>query len=83
MDGKNELILWKLSSIEMKILIDITCILNWIQIQLEKKKDVNWWRKYGKFVCDYGVEILFLKKFKFKKTSFHASFWKWARQISG
>jgi hypothetical protein len=50
---------------------------------LEKKKDVNWWRKYGKFVCDYGVEILFLKKFKFKKTSFHASFWKWARQISG
>jgi hypothetical protein len=30
-DEKNELILWKLSSIWMKILNDITCNFNWIE----------------------------------------------------
>jgi hypothetical protein len=34
-DGNTELILWKLSYIWMKILNDITCNLNWIQIQLK------------------------------------------------
>jgi hypothetical protein len=37
-DGKTEFILWILSYIWMKILNDITCNLNWIQIQLKGNK---------------------------------------------
>jgi hypothetical protein len=34
-----------------------------------KKRDVNWWRKYWKFVCDYGVEIVRKKKMQIQKDS--------------
>jgi len=61
---KNELILWKLSSIQMKILNDITYNLNWIdkfQIELnsnfiEKKRNANLWERYSKYAHEYGVE---------------------------
>jgi hypothetical protein len=44
---KNELILWKLSSIQMKILNDIEYYLNWVELNsnsIEYKRDVNWVR---------------------------------------
>jgi hypothetical protein len=46
-----KMILWKLNSIWMEILNDIACNLNWIEIQW----DANWWRRYWKSTCEYGV----------------------------
>jgi len=69
----------------VKILNDIACNLNWIeihwmestfywnkiwtQIQLKKERDVNWCKKYGKSICDYGDD----QKIIYEKTPFHSS----------
>jgi hypothetical protein len=51
---KNELILWKLSSISMKIWNDMQLELN--SNLIEKKWDANWCIRYWKFACEYGVQ---------------------------
>ncbi len=66
-NGKKELILWKLSSIQMKILNEIACNLNSIQFNsnsIEEKWDTKLLQKILKICYDYGVGK--------KKTSFHS-----------
>jgi hypothetical protein len=41
-DEKTKLILWKLSSIQMRILNEIACNLNWFPIQQRIKIQLNW-----------------------------------------
>ncbi len=61
-----EFILWKLNFIRLKIMKEIACNLNWIEIQfnwiefkftnwIKNKWDANWLLKKSKFVRDCGV----------------------------
>jgi hypothetical protein len=36
---------------------------------IEKKRDVNWCKKYGKSICDYGDD----QKIIYEKKPFHSS----------
>ncbi len=58
----------------MKILNDMHFELNWIEFQFnEEKWDANWWRRYWKFACEYGVGKKPPKQHKFEKIHFNAS----------
>ncbi len=59
---KNELLLWKLSFIWMKILNNIACNLNWIQILLKKNKIQNWCTRYWKSTCHFHHSWLWCSK---------------------
>ncbi len=39
---------------------------------IEKKWDVNWWKRYWKFACDYGVGFVFTNT-EIQKDTFCAS----------
>jgi hypothetical protein len=90
----NELILWKLSYIQLKILNDIACnlnwiiqfnqfkFLNWIHIQLKKKKCILVEKVLKKFNEFMVLKTKTFEKKLIEKNTFPCHFtWKWAKYI--
>jgi hypothetical protein len=86
---KNELILWKLSSIQMKILNDITYNLNWIdKFQIELNS--NFIEKKEMQICEKDIQNMHMnmvlknkiKKTEIPKDTFSCFFTlEWSKQI--